>query len=305
MGRRRDNRPPDGVPGGSGLNRRHERSWRRARRARQRALGSLARQLVLLCGAVLVVAPFLWSITTSLKPIRETFAPPYLYPVHLEWRNYVDAWQAAPFARYYLNTAIMTAGIVGGQIAFAALSAYAFARLRFPGRDALFLVFLGTMMVPFYVLLIPSYLIVERLGWVDTYWALVVPRAVSAFGIFLMRQAFLAVPRELDEAALIDGCSRLGILWRVVLPLSRPAVATLGVFAFLFSWNDFLWPMIVSRSPEMYTIQVGLQVFMGKYGTQWVKLMAGVVTSTIPALFLFLLAQSYLVKGMATSGLKG
>lgn len=272
---------------------------------RRRNYWPAVRQMLLLCGALVITAPFLWTLTTSLKPIRQTFDPPYLYPIHFEWRNYLEAWHAAPFARYYLNSAVMTFGIVAGQIVFSAMSAYAFARLRFPGRDALFLMFLGTMMVPFYVLLIPSYLIVERLGWVDTYWALVVPRVVSAFGIFLMRQSFLSVPRELDEAALIDGCSRFGILWRIVLPLSRPAIVTLGVFAFLFSWNDFLWPMIVSRSPEMYTIQVGLQTFMGKYGTLWVNLMAGVVTSTLPAVLLFLLAQSYLVKGIATSGLKG
>ncbi len=274
-------------------------------KARLRAnSSSLLRQALLLCGAIIVLAPFMWSLTTSLKPIKGTFAPPFLYPVHFEWQNYLVAWQSAPFGRYYLNTIAMTFGIVASQIVFSTMAAYAFARLRFPGRDAIFLAFLGTMMIPFYVVLIPSYLIVQKLGWIDTYAALIVPRAVSVFGIFLMRQYFLTVPKELDEAALIDGCSRLGILWRIIFPLSLPAVATLTVFAFLFSWNDFLWPMVVSRSPEMYTVQIGLQTFMGKYGTLWVYLMAGVVTSTLPMVLLFLFVQSYIVKGIATSGLK-
>lgn len=262
-------------------------------------------EALLLVGAILVTAPFLWTITTSLKPIRKTFDPPYLVPVHFVWQNYADAWRAAPFGRYYINTVIVTLGIVIGQLLTSAMSGYAFARLSFPGRDALFMIFLGTMMVPFFVLVIPSYLIVDRIGWVDTYWGLIIPRIVSPFGIFLMRQSLLSIPKELDEAALIDGCSRMGILWRVIMPLSKPALSTLGIFAFLFAWNDYLWPMIATRSPEMYTVQIGLRTFMGKYGTQWVLLMAGVATSTIPVMAIFFAAQSQVVEGIATSGLKG
>ncbi len=262
-------------------------------------------EALLLVGAILVTAPFLWTITTSLKPIKKTFDPPYLVPVHFVWQNYGDAWKAAPFGQYYINTIIVTLGIVAGQLLTSAMSGYAFARLSFPGRDLLFLLFLGTMMVPFYVLVIPLYLIVDRMGWVDTYWGLIIPRIVSPFGIFLMRQSLLSIPKELDEAALIDGCSRMGILWRIIMPLSRPALSTLGVFAFLFAWNDYLWPMIATRSPEMYTVQIGLRTFMGKYGTQWVLLMAGVATSTIPVMAIFFAAQSQVVEGIATSGLKG
>jgi len=168
----------------------------------------------------------------------------------------------------------------------------------------LFLLFLGTLMIPFHLQLIPSYLLVQRLGWLNTYAALIVPRLASAFGIFLMRQYFRTIPRELDEAAMIDGCSPFGVLFRVLLPIARPAVATLGLFAFLFAWNDFLWPLIVTTSPEKLTIQVGLAMFSGKYGTQWVYLMAGTVTATLPVLALFVLAQRWIIQGLTMGGLK-
>lgn len=262
-------------------------------------------QILLFLGALAVVAPFLWTITTSLKPIKNTFQPPHLIPKYFVWENYVKAWQAAPFVRYYFNTIIVTLGITLGHIVTSILAGYAFSRLSFPGKDGLFLVFLGTMMVPFFVLLIPSYLIVEKIGWVDTYWGLIIPRMISPFGIFLMRQNFLSIPKELDEAALMDGCTKMGILGRIITPLAKPAIATLSIFSFLFGWNDYLWPMVATRSPSMYVVQIGLRTFMGKYGTQWVLLMAGVATSTIPVLILFFLAQSHVIDSIATSGLKG
>lgn len=261
--------------------------------------------VLLLAGGLVVILPFLWMVTTSLKPIKLTYAPPYLIPTHFEWQNYLVAWQAAPFARFYLNSFIMAIGITGGQLLFSSLAAYAFARLRFPGRDILFLVFLGTMMVPFHVTLIPSYLIVRWLGWLDTYQALIVPRLVSAFGIFLLRQYYFTIPTELDEAALIDGCSRLGVWWRIILPLSQPALAALAIFAFLFAWNDFLWPLVVTNNPEMRTIQLGLAMFQGRYGTQWTYLMAGTVTATIPGILVFLLGQRRFIEGITLTGLKG
>lgn len=260
---------------------------------------------LLLAGGLAVVSPFLWMITTSLKPIKLTYAPPYLLPTHFEWRNYLVAWQAAPFARFYLNSLIMAVGITSGQLLFSSLAAYGFARLRFPGRDILFLVFLGTMMVPFHVTLIPAYLIVRWLGWLDTYQALIVPRLVSAFGIFLLRQYYLTIPTELDEAALMDGCSRLGVWWRILLPLSQPALAALAIFAFLFAWNDFLWPLVITNDPDMRTIQLGLAMFQGRYGTQWTYLMAGTVTATIPGILVFLLGQSRFIEGITLTGLKG
>ncbi|MGE5589812.1 MAG: carbohydrate ABC transporter permease [Bacillota bacterium] len=276
----------------------------RYRRWVARATGRLALHALLLTGASLVVLPYLWMFTTSLKPMKLTFAPPHLLPVWFEWHNYVVAWQSAPFARYYLNSAIMAVFISLGQVLSGAMAAYAFDRLDFPLKEQIFLLFLGTMMIPFHLLLIPSYLLVQELGWLNTYTALIVPRLVSAFSIFLMRQHFRTLPRELDEAAMIDGCSRLRVLFQILLPISKPAIATLTLFSFLFAWNDFLWPLLVTTSPEMNTIQVGLATFSGKYGTQWVYLMAGTVTATLPVLVLFILLQRWIIQGMTMGSVK-
>lgn len=276
----------------------------RRRQSAARLAGTLALHLALLAGAFVVVLPYLWMITTSLKPLKLTFAPPHLLPIRFQWENYATAWAAAPFARYYLNSAVMAVFISAGQVLTGAMAAYAFDRLEFRFKNTLFLLFLGTMMIPFHLQLIPSYLLIQRLGWLNSYAALIVPRLVSAFGIFLMRQYFRTLPRELDEAAMIDGCGPLGILFRILLPISRPAMAALGLFAFLFAWNDFLWPLIVTTRPDMLTIQVGLSTFAGKYGTQWVYLMAGTVTATMPVLVLFVLAQRWIIQALSMGGLK-
>lgn len=260
--------------------------------------------LILIAGAIVMIAPLMWMITLSLKPAQLTYQPPYLIPTHFQFSNYADAWEAAPFPRYYLNTAIMAAGITIGQLIFSSLAAYAFARLEFPGRNLLFIIVLITMMVPFHVLMIPSYLTVLGLGWKNTFFALIVPRMVSAFGIFLLRQFYLSLPRELDEAAMLDGASRFGVWWRIILPLSRPALATLAIFAFLFSWNDFLWPLIVADDPDMRTIQLGLVMFQGRYSTNWTLLMAGTVTATIPTILIFLIGQRQFIESIALSGVK-
>jgi multiple sugar transport system permease protein len=260
---------------------------------------------VLIAGALVMVMPYMWMVTTSLKPVEMTNTPPYLIPARFEWSNYTEAWEAAAFARFYLNSAVMTVGITVGQVIFSSLAAYAFARLEFPGREMLFLLFLGTMMIPFHVILIPSYLIVQKLGWVDTFQALIVPRMVSAFGIFLMRQYYQSIPTELDDAASIDGCSRLGVWWRVIVPLSGPALTTLGIFAFMFAWNDFLWPLVVINDPDMRTVQLGLAMFQGRYGTRWTLLMAGTVTATIPTIIVFLFGQRRFIESIAQTGLKG
>ncbi len=279
---------------------RHTRAWRA-----RLALRSALLHALLLLGGLAIILPFLWMVTTSLKPMKLTYAPPYLVPAHFEWRNYLVAWRAAPFLRFYLNSAIMSGGITVGQVLLSSLAAFALSRLRFPGRDALFLVFLGTMMVPFHVTLIPSYLIISWLGWPDTYQALIVPRLVSAFGIFLMRQYNLTIPMDFDEAARMDGCSAVGVWWRIILPLSQPALAALAIFAFLFAWNDFLWPLVVTNTPAMHTIQLGLAMFQGRYGTQWTYLMAGTVTATIPGILAFLLGQRRFIEGVTLTGLKG
>jgi multiple sugar transport system permease protein len=265
----------------------------------------LLAHLALLAGAAVMLAPFFWMITTALKSANQVHQAPYIIPVHFHWRNFIDAWRADNFARYYLNSFVMAIAITAGQLTFASLAGYAFARLRFPGRTLLFWIVLVTMMVPVYVTLIPSYLVVKSFGWLDSYPALIVPRLVSAFGIFLMRQHYLTIPRDLEESALLDGASRLRIWAGIFVPLSGPAMATLSIFSFLFAWNDFLWPLIVTTSPNMRTIQIGLAMFTGKYGTQWTLLMAGAVTATIPALIVFMIGQRWFVRGIVTTGIKG
>lgn len=270
-----------------------------------RRLGHLLLHSALLFGGFLAAMPFLWMITTSLKPPGKLFAPPLLFPAYFYWQNYVSTWQAAPFFRFFLNSTIMTVGITLGQTLFSAMAGYVFARIRFPGRNALFLLVIGTMMIPFPVTLIPSFLIVHWLGWIDTYQALIIPRIVSAFAIFLFRQFFLSIPREVEEAAQIDGANRVMIFLRIALPLSTPVIAASAIFSFLFAWNDFLWPLIVTNSTEMRTIQIGLALFQGRYGTQWTYLAAGSVLAAAPAIAAFLIGQKRFIEGIAPAGLKG
>jgi multiple sugar transport system permease protein len=191
-----------------------------------------------------------------------------------------------------------------GQLMTCSLAAYAFARLQFRGREVLFYLFLGTMMIPGQVIMIPSFMVLYWLGWIDTYYALIVPGLASAFGTFLLRQFFLTIPRDLEDAASIDGCSRFGVLWRIILPLSRPALATLAVFTFMGVFNDFLWALIVVSSDEMKTVQLGLAIFRDRYQTDWGQLMAASVTATLPILMVFFFAQKYFIKGITLSGLK-
>ena len=268
-------------------------------------LARLAPHILLIPGAFLSVLPFLWILTTALKPARKLFAQPLLIPTYFHLQNFVDAWNAAPFGRFFLNSAIMTIAIVIGQTFLSAMAGYALARLKFPGRNLIFMIILATLMIPFPVTLIPSFLVVNWLGWIDTYQALIIPRVVSAFAIFLFRQFFLTIPVELEEAAFLDGASRATVFWRLIMPLSGPVIAASAIFSFLFAWNDFLWPLIVTNSTEMRTIQVGLAFFNGKYGTQWTLLMAGTLMASLPAILVFLVAQRRFIEGISTSGLKG
>lgn len=256
--------------------------------------------LLLIIGFV-VLMPFFWMITTSLKPPALIRVPPHLIPTHFYWQNYAISLEAAPFGRYYLNTSIVILGIVTGQLFFSSLAGYAFARLRFPGRNILFLILLSTLMIPMYITMIPSYLIIQSFGLLNTYSGLVLPFLVSAFGIFLFRQFYITFPKELEDKALMDGCSRLQIWRYIFLPLSKPAFAALGIFAFLFAWNSFLWPLIVTTDPNMWTIQLGLAMFSGKYSTQLTYLMAGTTISVIPAIIIFVILQKYYLKHLVLS----
>jgi multiple sugar transport system permease protein len=245
-------------------------------------------------------------VLTALKTPAEIAAdPPTWLPRSPRLANFSDAWDFAPFGRYLLNSLVMAGGIAVLQVATSALAAYAFARLRFRGRNLLFYVYLGTLIIPPQVTVIPQFLIVRDLGWVDSYPGLIVPQAFTAFGVFLLRQFFLGIPFELEEAARIDGASRFDCFRRIILPLSGPALASLAVFAFMFHWNNLLWPLIVSNTDKTIPIAVGLTRFQGEHGTDWQLLMAASVIATIPVLAVYFAAQRWFVQGIAMSGFGG
>lgn len=260
----------------------------------------------LLLGAVgAVLLPYYLMVITSLKPIVEVFTDPFTWiPSRLAWENYRDAWNHAPFARYFFNSAIISVVETAGVLATSALAGYAFARMRFVGREILFLLFLGTLMVPGEVQLVPNYITVTRLGWLNTYYALIVPWLASIFGIFFMRQSFATIPQELQDAATVDGASHLTFLVRVVIPLSRPAFVTVALLTFLGSWNALTWPLIVTNTPEMRPIMVGLLSFSNEWGTQPRLLMAAATFSVLPVLALFFVLQRYFIAGIARAGMK-
>jgi multiple sugar transport system permease protein len=261
---------------------------------------------VLILGAVIMAFPFYWMITTAFKGLSESVAiPPTLWPTKWIWTNFIDAWQAAPFPRYFLNTVIMAVGSTVGTLITGALAAYAFARMRFFGKDVLFMMFLMTMMIPFEVTLIPDFLIIRTLHWYNTYTALIVPWTASVFSIFLLRQFFMSLPKELYEATILDGGTHFQFLYRVAIPLAIPALITVAIFSFLGSWNSLLWPLIVTSSPNLRPIQVGLSAFQGEAGSYYNLLMAGATLAILPIVILFLVAQKQFVEGIARSGIKG
>jgi multiple sugar transport system permease protein len=261
--------------------------------------------LVLAPIAALMLVPLVWMLILSLETANEASSfPPVLFPTGIHLHNYVAAWNAVPFGDFFLNSLAYSAATVAGNLLFCSLAAYAFARLRFFGRDVLFVVLLATLMVPYQVLLIPTFLIVKHLGMVDSVGGLIMPNLCSAFGIFMLRQFFRTLPIELEEAARIDGTSRLGILFKIVLPLSLPALATLGIIQFMWSWNDFLWPLIIINSTSHAPLQLGLAAFQGAHNTRWNLLMAGTLMSQIPMLAAFLVAQRWFIRSIAFTGMK-
>jgi multiple sugar transport system permease protein len=261
--------------------------------------------LVIYALAIVVIAPFLWMILTSFKDMSEIYVyPPKWLPEKFNLDNYVNAFTAAPFGRYYLNSLIVAFAVTLGQLITCSMAAFAFARLRFKGRDILFYIFLGTMMIPYNVTMIPSFMVLYWLGWIDSYYALIVPGLASAFGTFLLRQFFITIPRELEEAAYIDGATRFQVLRRIIVPLAKPALATLAIFTFMGVFNDFIWALIVINSEQMQTVQLGLAIFRDRYLTEWDLLMAGSVTAVLPILIVFFFAQKYFIKGITLSGLK-
>jgi multiple sugar transport system permease protein len=256
--------------------------------------------------ALLVLFPFFWMLDTALKPNNQVFEfPPSFIPSSIQWGNFVDAWTYLPFGRFIYNTLVVAVGGTLLVVLTSSLAAYAFARLKFPGRDVVFVLYLGTLMVPQAVLVVPQFFLIKDLGWINTYQALILPGAFTAFGTFLLRQFFKGIPIELEEAAKLDGCSRLRILFQVILPLSTAALAVLGLFTFIGMWNNFLWPLIVVNTPDHATIPLGLQMFQGQHGTVWNQMMAGATIAIIPGLILLIFVQKYLVQGISLTGLGG
>ena len=265
---------------------------------------------ILILITLMMVVPFVWMVSTSLRPSGSEFAyPPELIPRNPTFENYSNLFTLVPFGRYIINTVVVTFFTVIGQVLICSLAAYGFARLRFMGRDVVFVLYLATMMIPFQITLIPTFLIVFRLGWIDTYQGLIIPGISSVFGIFLLRQAFLGVPSDYQDAARIDGAGEWIIYSRVFLPLVGPALATLAVFAFMGTWTDLLWPLLIARSQEMRTLELGLAYFNASTTafrqTNWPLMMAAAVVVMLPVLIVYIFAQRYFIAGISLSGVKG
>lgn len=271
---------------------------------RRRGRRPSAWHLVLIPVALVMATPLIWMVLTSLSTLAESRHFPPELPSSLQWHNYVTAWTDSPFARWMLNSTIVSVTCVVSNIVLCSLAGYAFARLRFRGSGLVFLAILATLMVPFQVVMIPTLLIVKDLHLVDSLPALIVPNLVTPFGIYLLRQFFVSLPVEIEEAALIDGAGRLRILSRILLPLMGPPLSTVAVLTFLSVWNDFLWPLVVTSSPNTMTIQLGLSTFQSAHVTVWPELMAGTVMSQLPVLILFVAGQRFFVSSIANTGIK-
>ena len=261
--------------------------------------------LLIIIGIIMVV-PFLWMISTSLKEQYDTVKiPPVWIPNPPRWQNYVDLFTQQPMLQFMLNTIKIVFFVVLGQLFFSSLAAYSFARIKFKGRTVMFFFYIATLMVPGQVTMIPTYLMFAKVGLVDNHIVLILPAFFSAFGVFLLRQFFMSLPKELEEAAEIDGCNPFTTYYRIMLPLIVPAMLTLGVFTLMNTWNDYMGPLIYLTTPEKYTMTLGIAYFKGVYTTQWNLVMAGSVLSVIPILVAYLCAQKYFVEGIAFSGVKG
>jgi multiple sugar transport system permease protein len=271
-----------------------------------RRLSTLGSYTLLALAAIVMVIPFLWMITTSLKGAQEVYrVPPTLIPSELHWENFTHVLDTVPFGRFYLNTIIVTFIITGSQVATSVLAAYVFARIQFPGRDLIFFLYLATLIVPTQVTMLPLFLIISRLGWIDTYQALTMPFLANAFAVFFLRQFFLTIPIELEDAARLDGCGRLRFLWQIMLPLSGPALATITLFIFLGFWDDYLWPLIVTNSTDMRTLAIGLRFFIDESGAQFHYMMAAALMAVFPIIIIFFIAQKQFIEGIALTGTKG
>ena len=271
----------------------------------RRRLGRVGVYGLLAVGALVVLLPYAWMVSASLKPEADIFRTGFeLIPREVRWQNYADAWRQYPLGRWLLNTFLVASIETVSTVITSVLAGYAFARLRFWGRDVLFYLYLGAMMVPIQVTLIPSFIIVRSLGLLNTYEGIAIIHLVQFFGVFLMRQFLLNIPSELEDAARIDGCSWFRVLWQIVLPISMPAVAALSILAFTAGWNDFLWPLVVINKPEIMTIIVGLASLRSE-ATPWGLLMAATTISALPLTVIYVVFQRWFTEGITMSGLKG
>lgn len=272
------------------------------------ALRALA-YLALTLGSVVMVAPFAWMLSTALKPPADAFVyPPQWIPASITFENFERVWTSVPFGRYTFNSVFVALSVMLLELLTASMAAYAFARLRFPGRDRLFLLYLGTLMIPGQVTIIPNFVLMRYMDWLDTYAGLIVPNAFTAFGTFLLRQVFLTMPGELEEAAKIDGAGYFGIYTRIILPLAGPGMATLAILSFQGSYNAYFWPLIVISSDSMWTLPLALRLFTGAsgmYATDWWLVMAGASIAVAPMLVIFTAAQKYFVRGIVLTGMGG
>ena len=279
-----------------------------ARRSVRNALFKLVIYPVLILGSVVMLMPLAWLVSSSLKPSGLIFVvPPQWIPKPIAWQNYRRVWELIPFALYTRNTLIITIGSIIGGVSSATLVAFGFARLRFPGRDVLFLVLLSTIMIPEQVTLIPTYVLFRLIGWLDTFYPLIVPTFFGggAFSIFLVRQFFMRLPLELDDAARIDGCGSFGIFFRILLPQARPVLGVLAIFSFMGNWNGFFLPLIYLNSPEKYTLSIGINLFRGTQFAAWNLLMAASLMMALPCIVLYFVAQRYFIQGIVFTGIKG
>ncbi len=256
-------------------------------------------------GALIMIIPFVWMLSTSFKTSGTTMVfPPQFIPDKINLENYKKVADVFPIGKFFFNSFIVAIVSTVGQLLTSSMAAYAFARLKFRGRDVIFLIYLATLMVPMQVTMTPQFILMKYLGWLNSYQGLIVPGIFNAFGTFLLRQFFLTIPESLEEAAFIDGASHFRVYWQIILPVAKPALATLSVFGFMQSWNNFLWPLIIVSHKKMMTLPLGLSILQGRWETNWNLMMAGVVISIIPVLAVYLFAQKYFIRGITLSGLK-
>jgi multiple sugar transport system permease protein len=273
---------------------------------RERITRNFFFHVVLITGAIIICLPLIWMVSSSLKAPNRLFTVPIdFFPWEFRWENYVEAWNTAPFGRYFINSVFVSGAATVSNLFFCSLAGYGFAKYDFPGKNIVFLLILATMMIPFHVVVVPLFVLMRDLKWLNTFSSLIIPGAMSAFGIFLLRQFIMTLPDELFDAARIDGASEFGIYLRIVLPLSTGPLAALAVFIFLDNWNSLLWPLVVTNKDEWRTLAVGLTQFQTVHGTQYHLMMAASTLVVIPMIIVFFLLQRYFIKGIALSGLKG